>query len=246
MLTEEDFKKCSKMFDEYVKEYNFEDDMINRKYHHSYKVASLMEDLAKRLNLTEEETVLAKIIGLLHDIGRFEQVKKYHSFSDKNVDHADESCHYLFCEGHIKDFVDSREYDEIIEHAIKYHNKIKLPEEDKDKLFSKMIRDMDKVDIYKQMVKAYGYSFGYEEVSDKVLEDFKAGKGIKKADVKSKSDRVLLILAFIFDINFKESLEILKETGNLNKFIEVIDVKEDKKELFEEVKRIVLSKLEEK
>ncbi len=246
MLTEEDFEKCSKVFDEYVHNYNFDDDMIDRKYHHSYTVAALMEELSKRFNLTEEQTVLAKVIGLLHDIGRFEQVRKYHSFSDKNMDHADESCYYLFDKGHIKDFIDSRLYDEIIEHAIKYHNKFMLPEEDRGRLFSRMIRDMDKVDIYKQKAKAFKNSFGYDEVSEDVLNNYCAEKTISLKTIKGKSDRVLLDLAFVFDINFQESLDILRETGNLNRFIESIDVKEDKKEEFERLKEKVLNKIKEK
>jgi len=101
--------------------------------------------------LTKEQMELAKIIGLLHDIGRFEQFKKFGSFSDKNVDHADESCNYLFKDGHIRDFIEDDRYDSIIEKAIRYHNKFRVPKlSDEELLFTKMIRDMDKVDIYKQ------------------------------------------------------------------------------------------------
>lgn len=44
----------------------------------------------KELKLTEEKIRLAALIGLLHDIGRFEQYTKYNTFSDKlSADHAD-------------------------------------------------------------------------------------------------------------------------------------------------------------
>lgn len=35
---------------------------------------------AEGLKLSEEDCKLAQVIGLLHDIGRFEQLKRYDSF----------------------------------------------------------------------------------------------------------------------------------------------------------------------
>ena len=49
---------------------------INYKYHHSYRVRDNMILLAKNLNLPPEDIKLASVIGLLHDIGRFEQYKR--------------------------------------------------------------------------------------------------------------------------------------------------------------------------
>ena len=62
-------------FDEYVFKYDMNDPDINYKYHHSYRVMDAMEILAIKLNLPEKDIHLAKVIGLLHDIGRFEQDK---------------------------------------------------------------------------------------------------------------------------------------------------------------------------
>ena len=77
-----DFEKCKKVFDEYVNTYDRGEKGINSKYHHSYAVSELMAELAFRLNLSKEEIVLAKVIGLLHDIGRFEQLRKANAFND--------------------------------------------------------------------------------------------------------------------------------------------------------------------
>ena len=48
-----------------------------------YHVAEEARRIAKSLNLSEEEQDLAELIGLLHDIGRFEQWKWYGTYSDK-------------------------------------------------------------------------------------------------------------------------------------------------------------------
>ena len=39
-----------------------------------------MEEICRRMALSPEDTELAKIIALLHDIGRFEQLKRFDSF----------------------------------------------------------------------------------------------------------------------------------------------------------------------
>ncbi len=59
-------------FEKYVKNYDMKDPDILYKYKHSYRVMALSEYLADKLNLSQIDKDLAKIIGLYHDIGRFE------------------------------------------------------------------------------------------------------------------------------------------------------------------------------
>ena len=42
---------------------------------HTYHVADNAREIAKKLNLSKEDIELAELIGLLHDIGRFEELK---------------------------------------------------------------------------------------------------------------------------------------------------------------------------
>ena len=77
-------------FTEYTNNYLEYGEMIQLKINHTLRVVDLCERIAKSLNLTEEEIYISKIIGLLHDIGRFEQWKQYNTFRDQSsVDHAD-------------------------------------------------------------------------------------------------------------------------------------------------------------
>ena len=55
-------------------------------------------------NITGVERDLAYLIALLHDIGRFEQIKRFNSFDDRNVDHATLGVQVLFDEGMIRQF----------------------------------------------------------------------------------------------------------------------------------------------
>ena len=155
--------KLENAFDNYLKNYDMNKKQIRYKYHHSYRVKDLMKKLSDNLQLSDKEKEVAEVIGLLHDIGRFEQIKKYGDCSDTKtgIDHADESCIYLFDNGHIRDFYDDEEYYKIIEYAIKNHNKFEIDSnlDEKSLFFTKMIRDMDKVDIYKVITDEYKYVF---------------------------------------------------------------------------------------
>lgn len=63
---------------------------IDIKRKHSLRVMKNCEKLAIYLGLNNEEIELAKLIGLLHDIGRFEQAKQMKTFREDitNYDHA--------------------------------------------------------------------------------------------------------------------------------------------------------------
>ena len=116
------------------------------------------EYIATNLGLTEEEIQVAKLIALLHDIGRFEQVKLTEGFIDNNhFDHADYGAEILFKGNMIRKFIDENKYDEIIKKAIYNHNKLKIEKDldEKQKLHCQIIRDADKLDNFRA-IKVYG------------------------------------------------------------------------------------------
>lgn len=243
-------KKSELQFELYASNYDFGINPVRYKYHHSFRVEKIMGILADKLKLSKKEKQIAMLIGLLHDIGRFEQARLYNVCSDKitKVDHADQSAIYLFDEGHIKDFIRDRKYDSIIKDAIKYHNKLEIDKSvtGNNLFFSKMIRDADKIDIYRVVSEEITYDFNKDEVSEKVLTDFRNHKTVKNEDKKTKSDDVISLSAFVYDINFKESFEILKELGNIDKFYSVISPRENSIELLNEIKESVYKFIDER
>ena len=81
--------KMKEEFDKYVQNYDLNNIDIKRKYRHSYRVMNLSKRYATLLGFSKEDIELATVIGLLHDIGRFEQLKVYHTYDDtKSIDHA--------------------------------------------------------------------------------------------------------------------------------------------------------------
>lgn len=62
--------KVKKVFNDYVENYDSNDEKIKLKIDHTYRVSELCERIAKSLNMTKEEADISWLTGVLHDIGR--------------------------------------------------------------------------------------------------------------------------------------------------------------------------------
>lgn len=95
-----------KTFQEYTDRYDSTNPKIKLKIDHTYRVADLCERIAKSLELSAAEVDLAWLSGMLHDVGRFEQLRRYNTFSDaQSIDHARFAVELLYDEGLIADYV---------------------------------------------------------------------------------------------------------------------------------------------
>ena len=191
-----DIEKAKKAFNEYVKKYDPNDPQIYLKIKHIETVVSVAKEVAESLNLDEENVKLAELIALLHDIGRFEQVKRYHTFMDKDsINHAEFGTN-LLKEGLIREFIEDEKYDEIIRKSIYSHNKYSIDEElsEKELMHAKIIRDADKLDIMYQatcqMWNDMKVDIEEQNITTVVLEQFLAKKTIEKKYIKN--DTILL------------------------------------------------------
>ena len=244
-------------FEKYVKPYGRDNVKICRKIEHSYRVIKVAEQIAKTLKLEEEDLELAKLIGLLHDIGRFEQIRIYDTFSDKDsIDHADLGVKILFEDGLIRKFIEDDKYDNIIYKAIKNHNKYAIEDglDEKELLHAKIIRDADKTDIYEVYIRdiesnenaIFNYdNISKEKISDKVLEVVKEHKLVDRYYTVNEADRYVAALAFIFDFNFKKGLELVKERQYITKLINRVRTENNEEEM-EVIERNILEYFKEK
>ena len=55
-------------------------DRVKLKIDHTYRVAALCARIAQSLALPPEDVDLAWLSGILHDVGRFEQLRRYNTF----------------------------------------------------------------------------------------------------------------------------------------------------------------------
>ena len=234
-----DFELAKKSFQEYLKNYDTNDGSIALKIKHTYEVVKKSEYIANGLRLDKENIELAKIIALLHDIGRFEQIKEFEEFNDKKIEHAEFGVKVLFDNSLIRKFIDEDKYDNIIYKAIYNHNKYKIEENlnEKELLQCKIIRDADKLDNFRvkekdkledMFPKIYNEkTINYETSSEKVYEDFMQHRCIKLEDRKTIIDYWVCVIAFIFDLNFNISLQYVKENNYIDILVNRIEYKND-------------------
>ena len=92
-----DRDKALAAFQSYVAAYDATNPRIALKTEHTLCVTSLCDRIARGLGLPARDVDLAWIAGLLHDIGRFEQVRRYDTFNDaQSVSHAALGVEVLF------------------------------------------------------------------------------------------------------------------------------------------------------
>lgn len=170
-------KNVINAFAEYVRNYDPSDEKIKLKIDHTYRVAGLCQRIAESLGLSEPDVDIAWLLGMLHDIGRFEQIRRFGTFNDvQSVDHAEFGADLLLKEGLIRKFAEgyyeecelarsgNEEAEQIIknnehhnkdtgllEMAIRQHNKYRVKEDltERQRMFCDILRDADKVDIFK-------------------------------------------------------------------------------------------------
>ena len=238
-------------FKDYLKSYDITNPKIDLKITHTYKVVDSAEYIAKGLNLDKEDYDLALFIALLHDIGRFEQIKLFDAYDDRKVDHAELGVKILFDDGLIRKFIKDDSYDEIIKKAIANHNKYKIDEEgmtDRELLHSKIIRDADKLDNFRvkeeESFEALIGKGATEEtvanstISDGIYNTFFEKKLIRKYERETYLDHWVSYIAFIFDFNFKESLKYIKENDYINRSVDRIHYKNpETKERMENIRK---------
>lgn len=243
------FIKAEKAFKEYLKNYNTQDGSIALKIRHTYEVVKKSEYIAIGLGLDKQNIELAKVIALLHDIGRFEQIKEFNEFNDKKIEHAEFGVKSLFEDNLIRQFIEDSKYDNIIRKAIYNHNKFQIEEDvnDIELLHCKIIRDSDKLDNFRvkqkdkledMFPKIYNSeTINYENISSKVYEDFMKHKCIKLEDRTTIIDYWVCVIAFIFDLNFNISLKYVKENNYIDILVKRIEYKNnDTKQKMENIR----------
>lgn len=235
-------EKNYKTFDDYVSNFDLNEDAIKRKYDHSYRVVSNSKRISEFLELNDNDTYLACLIGLLHDIGRFEQWTKYQTYSDyKSIDHALLGAKILFEDGLINDFVLEQKDYELVKKAIVNHNLYKINRDlnDKELLFSKIIRDADKLDILSQL--SANSNFGLEEdnseISEKVRNEFYKHNCINNKDKLTKNDNIIMKMALVYDLNFDYSKKMVLKNLYLDKMLGNLKNKEKFNIYIEEAKK---------
>jgi putative nucleotidyltransferase with HDIG domain len=199
-------------------------DMMALKKDHTLRVSRFAIDIGRSLKLGQQELNLVEVTALLHDIGRFEQYERFHTFSDKiSVNHALLGVSIYRKENILHD-VDEKTADLILR-VISYHNRAAIPGDETPAClyYSRLLRDADKLDIWDVVLRSYESPTGIQnaalfhdlpdhpEISSAVINSIRREAIVCTGDIRTLNDFKLFHMSWVFDINFRRTFEILRK-----------------------------------
>jgi putative nucleotidyltransferase with HDIG domain len=226
---------------------------IALKQEHTREVCLNAVLIAKDLGLTDEEALLAETVALFHDIGRFSQYQQFKTYNDSvSINHAALGAKVLL-ENNMLRGLSKRDRD-IIVRAVTLHNVFAVPDQlDADTLlFLKLVRDADKLDIWRVFIDYY--SRRYDEgratavalglpdspdYSQQVVSRLLTRHMVKIVELKTLNDFKLLQLSWIYDLNFSCSLRLVKERDYVTRLAETLPKADDIDQAVEAVRTYI-------
>jgi hypothetical protein len=196
------------------------------KEEHTWKVCDNIRQVIGSLALGEREAVIAETVALFHDVGRFPQYRHYGTFRDSvSVNHAALGAKVLVEQNVLAELPDEERMH--ITNAVTLHNVLTLPRglDEETFLFTKLIRDADKLDIWRVFIEYYGLpesersavigmalpeTRGY---TPGVLACLLRGEMVRHDMISTQNDFKLLQLSWVFDLNFPGSFRLVSERG---------------------------------
>jgi hypothetical protein len=252
MMNRNDLEHLRKWFADYVADF-YTDNLnhnstIRFKEKHTEYVCRNMIFLGKALNLSEEELVLIETMALFHDIGRFKQYAIYGTFKD-----MDSENHALLGlrELAVNDVLDvcSKNEKRWITKAIASHNAITIPKKENGKslFFIRLLRDADKLDIWRVFIDHFNMrgkqpnpdlEFGLSDdpsFSPQVMAALSKERFVRFQELRTLNDFKLLLLSWVFDLNFSSSIQMVKDRGYVEKIGAFLPSSQDTKKILKQM-----------
>lgn len=232
MINERTLAHLKQWFEEYVHAFHTgdpeHDRNIDLKIEHTRRVCIEILDIGESLHLNSGDLRLAEVAALFHDIGRFEQYDRYGTFYDaRSEDHASLGAMVL-TRNAVLEGID-RKTQGLILRVIGYHNNRTLPQDETADclFFTKLLRDADKLDIFRVVTDYYRGKAGTRnssielglpdipDISEAVYADVAAGRIVNMDSLRSFNDFKLLQMAWVYDVNFPRTFQLIRDRGYL-------------------------------
>jgi hypothetical protein len=233
-MTEKDLQFYKDWYSEYSNSFHTHDKEdwknLSLKIEHTDHVCEHIAGIARDLTLSNREVMLAETIALFHDLGRFRQYSKYKTFQDrKSRNHGLLGVTTLLENSVLHDLPDKEQ--SLILQSIKFHNAYAIPNifNDYSKLFLKMIRDSDKLDIFRVFTKYYEgpaeeraseTAFGLPDADDYskiIITCMNNRQSVPYRHLRNENDFKLLKLSWIYGLHFNYSLKLVQENDYVNR-----------------------------
>jgi hypothetical protein len=215
-----------------------------------------MAEIGRHLGLDPRKASLAEAIALFHDVGRFPQYHRYKTFRDDlSTNHAALGASVLMKENVLRNLPQQER--DLIVHAVTLHHALAVPEglNEETLLFLRMVRDADKLDIWRVFTDYYAQrnedranaaALGLPdtpEYSHEALASLRKRALVLLKSLKTLNDFKLLQLAWIFDLNFARSLELVRERSIIDGIANTLPQNEDMALAVDSVRDYVDNKL---
>ncbi len=224
------------------------------KINHSKRVSSISRKIAQANKMDNEMIILSEITGLLHDIGRFEQYTRFQTFSDdQSLDHGDLGGKII--EKELKNKPLDTPTLNLVKRATQLHNKKHISGDSPKEEFhlTATIRDADKVDIYKIVTDHYQSTNPNTTLTldlpddnsytHRCIDEIKQGVIVNKKGLRNVNDFKLLQISWVFDLNYKKSLELIVDNQYLDVIFDTLPQDEEIKKIRKQINQYIKREL---
>jgi hypothetical protein len=226
-MNREDLNHLKSWFADYVAGFYTNDPgdiyAIRLKEKHTERVCENIIMLGNALGLSDQEMILSETMALFHDIGRFKQYVVYGTFNDLvSENHAKLGLREMAKHNVLA--VCTKDEKRWITKAVAYHNTASIPKDEDEKtlFYIRLLRDADKLDIWKVVIDHYiepdkrpnsileiGLTHD-PACSPQILAAIREGRLVLMQNLKTLNDFKLLQISWVFDLNFVPSFQAVK------------------------------------
>lgn len=238
-MTAIDRSRATAAFKRYTDAYDAANPRIALKIEHTYHVAEACDTVAREQDWSTGDIDLAWLCGLLHDTGRFEQLRRWDTFKDaESMSHAALGVEVLFGENpadapattSIRDFIETDTHDELIRTSIAYHSDFRLPAQldERTRRFCDIVRDDDKVDIMRTIadstvdtvLKVDEDTFLASHFSSPTLAAFDEHRCVARDERDEPADYLVGLICFMFELVYPASCALAREQGDIYRLLD--------------------------
>lgn len=202
---------------------------IDLKHDHSLRVFDEARAIIATLDLPEPLVLAGSLAALYHDVGRFRQYLRYRTFADgRSENHGRLGARVLFEEKVLAEL--PADLARLIFGAVAMHNRARAPKRSRPELdlLTRLVRDGDKLDIYRVMIAHFRGETPKNDVvalhlrdepdgwSPALVQALREERLASYADMRVENDFKLLLLSWVYDLNFPASYETLLGLGRLD------------------------------
>ncbi len=233
---------------------SFVTEALGLKQEHTLRVAANCGMLALAAGCGPRQVLLARRIGWCHDLGRFLQFPRYHTFDDsRSVDHGLLSLRLI--QGLQLDRDLEPEEKGFLWAAVLLHNRLELPRHlpGRTRLFSALLRDADRLDIFRIFADYYArgpiagspLELSYPDtgqVTPAVIDAILAGTSPSYHLGHSVQDMRLIKLSWVYTLETPGAAQLFRASGILEATRRVLPDTADVRQALEAIDAWSLSK----